>query len=83
MNFYTKQLDFSVSKVYGDNIISLEHNGIPLVLEKIEKTNTPSPSNVVLGIQSENIHDDFTRLKAKQVKILLMNQSLVLPDISL
>ncbi|MUK89817.1 VOC family protein [Ornithinibacillus sp. L9] len=71
LEFYTKVLDFSVSKKYSDTIISLEHNGLPFILEKADTVGQPSRSNtVLLGIQSTNIHDGFERLKSKQVNVL-------------
>jgi lactoylglutathione lyase len=70
VQFYTEKLDFKVSKKYGENIISLEHNGLPLILEKAETENTPTSSNVLLAIQSSNIHEDFKKLQDKGVKII-------------
>ena len=34
VNFYTEVLDFKVSKHYGDKIVSLVHNDVPVVLEE-------------------------------------------------
>ncbi|MEQ2525083.1 VOC family protein [Bacillaceae bacterium CLA-AA-H227] len=70
VDFYTNVLDFSVAKKYGENIISLDHNGLPLILEKAEKVNVPSSSSVLLAINSSNIQEDFKKLQDKGVKIL-------------
>jgi lactoylglutathione lyase len=68
--FYTEMLDFNVSKKYGDNIISLEHNGLPLILEKTDDSDKPVGSNVLFAIQSSNIQEDFKKLQEKGVKII-------------
>ncbi|WP_042142310.1 VOC family protein [Paucisalibacillus sp. EB02] len=70
VQFYTEKLDFKVSKKYGENIISLEHNGLPLILEKAESNNVPASSNVLLAIQSSNIQEDFKKLRDKGVKVI-------------
>lgn len=70
VDFYTKVLDFNVSKRYGENIISLEHNGLPLILEKAEITDVPTSNTVLLALKSSNIQEDYKRLQDKGVKIL-------------
>lgn len=70
IDFYTNVLDFSVAKKYGENIISLEHKGLPLILEKAENLNSTTNSSVLLAINSSNIREDFKRLQEKGVKIL-------------
>jgi lactoylglutathione lyase len=70
VEFYTKKLDFEVSKHYGENIISLVHNEVPIVLEKNEGDRASSSQNVLLGILSENIEEDVNRLRQKGVKVL-------------
>ncbi|MFK3959076.1 VOC family protein [Guptibacillus hwajinpoensis] len=66
--FYTKVLDFEVSKEYGPKIVSLVHENMPIVLE--EEAVQSESKNVLLGIQSTNIHRDFRQLKEKGVQIL-------------
>ncbi|WP_047983029.1 VOC family protein [Ornithinibacillus californiensis] len=68
--FYTEMLDFNVSKKYGENIFSLEHNGLPLILEKTENSDVPTGSNVLFAIQSSNIQEDFKKLQEKGVKMI-------------
>ncbi|MFA9557957.1 VOC family protein [Evansella sp. AB-rgal1] len=69
IEFYTKILDFQVSKMYGEKIVSLVHNHIPIVLEE-ENTFDKGTNHVLLGIQSTNIKEDFERLKSQGVPIL-------------
>lgn len=59
-----------MAKKYGDDIISLEHNGLPLILEKSTETTIPTPSSVLLGIQSSNIQEDFKRLRDMGVTMI-------------
>ncbi|MFS0674781.1 VOC family protein [Ornithinibacillus sp. 179-J 7C1 HS] len=70
VEFYTEILDFNVGKKYGDNIMSLEHNGVPFILEKSDDTNPSTSSNVLLAIQSSNIQGDFKRLQDKGVTMI-------------
>jgi lactoylglutathione lyase len=70
VQFYTQKLDFKILKKYGENIISLEHNGLPFILEKAETENAPTSSNVLLAIQSSNIQEDFKKLQEKGVKVI-------------
>lgn len=70
VEFYTKKLDFEVSKHYGENIVSLVHNEIPIVLEKNEGEQVSGNQKVLLGILSENIDEDVSQLRQKGVKIL-------------
>jgi lactoylglutathione lyase len=70
VQFYTEKLDFKVLKKYGENLISLEHNGLPLILEKTERNDGAASSNILLAIQSSNIQQDFEKLRDKGVKII-------------
>lgn len=70
LEFYTKVLDFEVSRHYGENIVSLVHNEIPIVLEKSDEKSYSSNQKVLLGILSENIDEDVEVLRGKGVKIL-------------
>jgi lactoylglutathione lyase len=70
IEFYTKMLDFGVSKHYGDNIVSLVHNEVPIVLEKSDEESISGNQKILLGILSENIDEDVERLRKKGAKIL-------------
>jgi lactoylglutathione lyase len=70
LEFYTKVLDFEISKHYGENIVSLVHNEIPIVLEKNEEASESRSQKVLLGILSENLDEDVNRLRDKGAKIL-------------
>lgn len=69
VRFYTEKLDFKVQKKYGENIIRLEHNGLPFILEKADYDESPS-SNVLFAIQSGNIQEDFKRMVESGVKVI-------------
>lgn len=68
--FYTEVLNFKIAEYYGDSIIQLEHNGVPIILEKDDSNNTQGSSKVVLGINSTDIHADFKQLKETGVNML-------------
>ncbi|WP_176167342.1 VOC family protein [Mesobacillus jeotgali] len=70
LEFYTEVLDFEVSKHYGENIVSLVHNEVPIVLEKCDQEGTITAQKVLLGILSEDIEADVLRLRQKGAKVL-------------
>nr|WP_251027602.1 VOC family protein [Bacillus sp. ISL-41] len=70
LEFYTNVLDFEISKHYGENIVSLVHNEIPIVLEKSEETIAAGGQRVLLGILSENLDEDVNTLREKGARIL-------------
>ncbi|WP_170169044.1 VOC family protein [Mesobacillus subterraneus] len=70
LDFYTKVLDFEVSRHYGENIVSLVHNEVPIVLEKGEHVNSGGTQRVLMGILSKNLDEDITRLRDRGAKIL-------------
>ncbi|MFE8700024.1 VOC family protein [Cytobacillus sp. FJAT-54145] len=69
LEFYTNVLDFKVSKQYGEKIVSLVHNEVPIVLEEVETVGV-GRNQVLLGILSEDIEKDFRQLKDKGVKVI-------------
>ncbi|MGM7683478.1 VOC family protein [Cytobacillus sp. Hm23] len=70
IHFYTKMLDFKVSEHYGDKIVSLVQDEVPIVLEETGKKNTASNQNVLFGIISEDLDKDLTELKSRGVRLL-------------
>ncbi|GGB29913.1 hypothetical protein GCM10011409_04060 [Lentibacillus populi] len=70
VDFYTNVLDFAVSEEYGEKIVSLVHNEIPIVLEEVKTKTTSAEQGVLLGIRSEDLDKDLEQLKAKGVKLL-------------
>lgn len=70
LEFYTKMLDFEVSKHYGKNIVSLVHNEVPIVLEKSDEESKSAGQKILFGILSENIDEDVNRLRQKGAKVL-------------
>ncbi|MBT2640500.1 VOC family protein [Bacillus sp. ISL-39] len=70
LEFYTKVLDFEVSKHYGENIVSLLHKEIPIVLEKTEGSISAGGQKVLIGILSDNLDEDVNRLRERGAHIL-------------
>ena len=68
VDFYTNMLDFKVSKHYGEKIVSLQHEAVPVVLEETDRQ--LDGQGVLLGLLSYDIEKDFATLKAKGVKVL-------------
>jgi lactoylglutathione lyase len=70
IEFYTNVLDFKVSKYYGEKIVSLQHEEVPIVLEEAECELVGNRQGVLLGLLSTDIEQDYSDLKAKGVKVL-------------
>ncbi|MDI3411326.1 VOC family protein [Bacillus sonorensis] len=65
-NFYCEKLNFNLEKEYGENIIELNVNGFPIILEKASKPNTleyGENSQIVFGLQTDDINKDLNHLK--------------------
>lgn len=70
IEFYTEVLGFEVNKQYGDTIVSLKHNHIPVILEQSDYLKKNQENYVLLGIQSNNLDEDIDYLKEKGVDVL-------------
>ncbi|MCY7914340.1 VOC family protein [Bacillus haynesii] len=71
--FYCEKMNFNLEKEYGENIIELNVNGFPIILEKASKPNTlkyGENSQVVLGLQTDDLNKDLDLLKKNGVKVL-------------
>lgn len=67
--FYCEKMNFNLEKEYGENIIELNVNGFPIILEKASKPNTldyGENSQVVLGLQTDDLNKDLEHLKKKR-----------------
>jgi lactoylglutathione lyase len=74
VEFYCDKLGFKEAARYDDGcIVRLENDGPPVILEKVEKTGRieyPGFSQVVLGIETNNIEQTSTELKERGVEFL-------------
>ncbi|MGZ9583511.1 VOC family protein [Paenibacillus marinisediminis] len=73
LQFYCEKLGFEVSKVYDECIISLKHEGIPIILNKVERATTtqyPLEAQVVMGIQTLNLLETLAEYKELGIDII-------------
>ncbi|MFW9976008.1 MAG: VOC family protein [Candidatus Thorarchaeota archaeon] len=74
VEFYCDMLGFKEAERYADGcIVRLENQGPPVILEKVEKRGVseyPRVSQVVLGIETDNIKQTSKDLKEKGVEFL-------------
>ncbi|WP_170140805.1 VOC family protein [Oceanobacillus arenosus] len=71
--FYCETLNFKVERAYGDEIVELNLDGFPLILEKVPNPNTlvyEENSQVVIGLKTEDIQSDILYLTEKGAKLL-------------
>jgi lactoylglutathione lyase len=73
--FYCDSLGFKVKNEYEDGcIIQLEHDGPTLILEKVENMSQakyPGHSQIVLGLETENIEQKSKELKSKGIEFII------------
>ena len=74
VEFYCEKLGFKEVQRYDDGcIVRLENEGPPVILEKVERTGRieyPGFSQVVLGVETENIEKTSKELRGKGVEFL-------------
>ena len=74
VEFYCEKLGFEEAARYDDGcIVRLNNEGAPVILEKVErvgKIEYPGYSQIVLGIETDNIEQTSKELKAKGVEFL-------------
>lgn len=74
VEFYCEKLGFEEAARYDDGcIVRLKNEGAPVILEKVEKVGKieyPGHSQIVLGIETDNIEQTSKELKAKGVEFL-------------
>lgn len=69
VDFYTEVLGFKVNKAYGQKIVSLVHDGVPIVLE--EKEQTGGGSGIALALKTDNVYKSANDLLAHGVELLM------------
>ncbi|PGZ97356.1 glyoxalase [Bacillus pseudomycoides] len=72
-DFYCEKLGFEVSREYSDCIVGLQHNGVPIILNKVEKitnVNYPQQAQIVLGIETDNLMETIASYKEKGIEII-------------
>ncbi|GIP05129.1 Catechol 2,3-dioxygenase [Paenibacillus sp. cl141a] len=71
--FYCDILGFEISRVYDDQIVSLKHEGMSLVLQKCDRpTNTeyPHEAQVIIGIETPDVNEAIANYKSKGVDVI-------------
>lgn len=70
LDFYGEVLGFEVNKRYGASIVSLVHEGLPIVLEEREQQ-AAGGSGIVLGLQTADIYQTSQELRDRGVELLM------------
>jgi predicted enzyme related to lactoylglutathione lyase len=71
--FYCDIVGFEISKTYGDEVISLQHEGVSLILQKTDKDthhDYPRESQVIIGIHSLDIQSSIAELQSKGAEVI-------------
>jgi lactoylglutathione lyase len=69
LDFYGGVLGFEVSKRYGEKIVSLVHEGLPIVLEEHEEVS--GGSGIVIALKTDDIFKTAENLKVRGVELLI------------
>lgn len=69
LDFYGHVLGFEVNKKYGPKIVSLVHEGLPIVLEEHEET--VGGSGIALALQTADVYKAANDLLAHGVELLM------------
>jgi catechol 2,3-dioxygenase-like lactoylglutathione lyase family enzyme len=74
VEFYCKKLGFKEAERYDDGcIVRLENEGPPVILERVDNSTEieyPGHSQVVVGVETDNIEKTSKDLRAKGVEFL-------------
>lgn len=71
--FYCGILGFEISKVYSEEIISLKHEGIALILQKAERNTEvdyPHEAQVIIGLQTDDVRSDIAKYRSQGVQVI-------------
>jgi lactoylglutathione lyase len=71
--FYCEKLGFEVSQEYDETLVELEHEGIPVILQQVEQsaqTDYPNHSQVVLGLQTDNLVHSIAEMTSKGIEVI-------------
>ena len=73
LDFYCNKLGFEIDTQYDDNLVSLQHEPIPIVLSQVEfstQVHYPRESQVVIGLQVEDLVASIQQYKLLGIKVL-------------
>lgn len=73
IDFYCNKLGFEISTQYDDNLVSLKHEHIPIVLCQVEfptQVQYPRESQVVIGLQVEDLTASIQQYKQIGIQVL-------------
>lgn len=73
IDFYCNKLGFEISTQYDDDLVSLKHEPIPIVLCKVEfstQVQYPRESQVVIGLQVDDLTASILQYKQFGVQVL-------------
>lgn len=72
-NFYEAQLGFVIEKEYSEEIVQLQHEGIALILQKVEKVSDlqyGTQAMTVIALQSVDIEQTIEEYKLKKIPLI-------------
>ncbi|MCG7343626.1 VOC family protein [Sporosarcina sp. ACRSL] len=71
IDFYTEVLGFEVNKEYGPKIVTLVHEGLPIVVEESESVSNEEASGIVLTLKTDDIYETVGALKEHDVEFII------------
>lgn len=67
VKFYTEGLGYEIEEAFGESIVQLKTNGIPLIIEQIAEE---EPERASFAFRSQSLEPDIERLRQSGARIL-------------
>ena len=71
--FYCENLGFQFEKAYGNQLVELNIDGLPIIIEKVSNLNTVDyfdQSQIILGLKTKNLLSEMNELKDNSIELL-------------
>ncbi|MGG0655807.1 VOC family protein [Rummeliibacillus pycnus] len=71
--FYCEDLGFQFEKAYGDQLVELNIDGLPIIVEEVSKLNNLDyydHSQIILGLKAKDLLTKMNKLKDKGIELL-------------
>lgn len=73
VDFYCNKLGFEIHERFGDDLLQLAHDGIPLILTRVERSSQndyPNVAQTVVSLDSSDLKATLSDLKSKGVDVI-------------
>ncbi|WP_102691886.1 VOC family protein [Rummeliibacillus pycnus] len=71
--FYCKKLGFQFKKAYGNQLVELNIDDLPIIIEEVSdlnRLNYSDHSQIILGLKTKNLLTEMKELKDNEIELL-------------